>query len=100
MASDKKLSEYKAYHRLVKATMIFMGLWPLDNPNFFYKLLPFSHIFVCGFMITVIARFMVENFSNLGLLTKGLGIGTSFISVLLKVDIRKKKRNKLFFFLF
>lgn len=87
MSSDDLLSsEYKSYHRLVRMAMIAMGLWPLNNPNLLYKLLPYLNIFVCLVIIIGILIFVVENVSNLGMVIRGLSVMTSLVSVVIKVN--------------
>nr|QNL14971.1 olfactory receptor 27 [Aulacocentrum confusum] len=83
--TDVKLREYQSFNRLIKTLTRIVGLWPKSKPSFFYRSLPFVNMAVCMAIIYFIMTFVVINISNINVMTKGLGLGTSFMNTILKI---------------
>ncbi|CAD6214712.1 GSCOCT00004189001.3-RA-CDS [Cotesia congregata] len=87
------ISDYRAFHDLTKRLLTVGGLWPYSNSNILYRLLPYIQIFLNLAMALVVFGFVLEHFSNVAVVTRGLSSMTSFASAILKVVclIRKHK---------
>ncbi|KAG8037794.1 hypothetical protein G9C98_006005, partial [Cotesia typhae] len=87
------ISDYRAFHDLTKRLLTVGGLWPYSNSNLLYRLLPYIQIFLNLAMALVVFGFVLEHFSNVAAVTRGLSSMTSFASAILKVVclIRKHK---------
>lgn len=83
--SQKKISDYLIYREIVKKLLIVVGLWPYDNPSIFYNFLPYIQILVNVFLCFGMLGFVQKNFTNIGLVTKGMSIMTSLMSTIIKV---------------
>ncbi|XP_044596744.1 odorant receptor 9a-like [Cotesia glomerata] len=79
------ISDYRAFHDLTKILLTVGGLWPYSNSNMLYRLLSYVQGFLSLGMTLVVFGFVLENFSNVALVTRGLSVMTSFTSAILKV---------------
>ncbi|CAD6214708.1 GSCOCT00013826001.3-RA-CDS [Cotesia congregata] len=79
------ISNYRAFHDLTKILLTIGGLWPYSNSNILYRLLSYVQGFLSLGMTLVVFGFILENFSNVALVTRGLNVMTSFTSAVLKV---------------
>nr|WGO81791.1 olfactory receptor 117 [Microplitis mediator] len=91
--SQEKISDYLIYREIVKKLLIVVGLWPYDNPSIFYNFLPYIQIFVNLFLCFGMLGFVQKNFTNIGLVTKGMSIMTSLMSTIIKVVCFIKNRS-------
>ncbi|XP_044596864.1 odorant receptor 4-like isoform X1 [Cotesia glomerata] len=83
--TDNNVSDYITYRKVTKNLMTIIGLWPYENPSFFYQLVPYIQILLSLGMGLGIFGFVLDHFSNIGLVTRGLSVMTSFITIILKV---------------
>nr|WGO81754.1 olfactory receptor 76 [Microplitis mediator] len=83
--TKSRISEYRAFHDFTKRLLTIGGLWPYDNTNIFYRLLPYVQIFLNLGMALVVYGFVQKHFSNVAVVTRGFGIMTSFVTAILKV---------------
>ncbi|XP_014298189.1 odorant receptor 4-like [Microplitis demolitor] len=83
--SANKVSDYTTYREITKNLMTISGLWPYENSNIFYRLIPYIQISLNLGMALVILGFVRQHFTNIALVTRGLSIMTSFLTVIIKV---------------
>ncbi|XP_063975397.1 uncharacterized protein LOC135161611 isoform X2 [Diachasmimorpha longicaudata] len=85
MSGDRKCSEYFAYRQTTKVLLYTMGLWPVKNPSLFYRLLPYTCIFVSSVATFAILGFILHHIAHVPILVKGMSIGTSLMSGIIKI---------------
>lgn len=91
--TKSRISEYRAFHDFTKRLLTIGGLWPYDNTNIFYRLLPYIQIFLNLGMALVVYGFVQKHFSNVAVVTRGFGIMTSFVTAILKVNFFSKNNS-------
>nr|QNL14963.1 olfactory receptor 19 [Aulacocentrum confusum] len=93
---DKKLmSEYLAYRDSTKRLASVAGLWPRENPSHFYRSLPYVSVLISLGMVFGIAGYVRQHLNSVALITKGMSVMTSFLSVALKVVCIMSHRQEL-----
>lgn len=85
--SHGALSVYATYRETTKRFLLIVGLWPKEQPRFLYRLLPWTQIFLSLGMVLTLTGYVREHFNNVALVTKGMSVMTSFLTVTLKVRI-------------
>nr|WHS04439.1 odorant receptor 36 [Psyttalia incisi] len=80
-----KLWEYERYTCNVKYWMLFTGTWPVSNPSIFYRTIPIIAITSTIVLSIMLFRFAIANITSISLMVKGFSLGTSFLSIALKV---------------
>ncbi|XP_011307738.1 uncharacterized protein [Fopius arisanus] len=86
MTDNTKLSVYSTYREATRALLHIVGLWPLGHSNFFYRFLPFLYIFAVSVAIFATLNYVFHHITQVPLVVKGMGIGTSLITVMLKMS--------------
>ncbi|THK32885.1 odorant receptor Or2 [Diachasma alloeum] len=90
-----ELQEYYRFRRNIKYWAYFSGSWPIKDANFFYRALPFL-VFTSTSLICIQQfRFVFANITNIGVMVGGFSLGTSFLSVAMKVALFKFHRLRL-----
>ncbi|XP_011307734.1 uncharacterized protein [Fopius arisanus] len=90
-----RLKEFQRFRRNLKYWAYVSGSWPLQDPHFFYRALPFLIFFSNLYICIQEFRFVVAHITNIGLMTGGFSMGLSFCSVLVKVGFFRLHRVKL-----
>nr|AQN78473.1 olfactory receptor 71 [Meteorus pulchricornis] len=85
MTTPRKLHEYRAFTQSLRKMMYSIGLWPVVKPTLFYRLL-----LIMAFIASFVACFVIFNFvmayhSDIDTMTKGMGLGGSFINTMIKI---------------
>ncbi|KAG8037792.1 hypothetical protein G9C98_006003 [Cotesia typhae] len=93
--TGNKVSHYIVFHKLTKGLLTFAGLWPYENSNFFYKILPYIELIISLGIVIAIFGFVRQHFFSVSLVTRGLSIMTSFITVILKLKCISTYREDL-----
>ncbi|CAD6214716.1 GSCOCT00014024001.2-RA-CDS, partial [Cotesia congregata] len=88
--TENNVSDYITYREVTKKLMTIIGLWPYENSSFFYRLVPYIQISLNLGMALAIFGFVLDHFPNIGLVTRGLSIMTSFITVVCLVINQKE----------
>ncbi|THK32884.1 odorant receptor 13a-like [Diachasma alloeum] len=93
-----KFREYQKYTSDVKYWMLFTGTWPVPNPSIFYRAIPIVAITSTTVLSIMLFRFAIANITSISLMVKGFSLGTSFLSIALKVFLftfYKKKSTEV-----
>ncbi|XP_034934699.1 uncharacterized protein [Chelonus insularis] len=83
--SDRTLIIYTSYKRIVEKTLVASALWPSKSSQFSFRCILFIHLSLCFCPLFGMYNFCKKYIKNIILLTKGLGIIISFVTVIFKV---------------
>ncbi|XP_063975812.1 uncharacterized protein LOC135161818 [Diachasmimorpha longicaudata] len=90
-----ELKEFHRFRRNIKYWAFFSGSWPIKDPNLFYRCLPFI-VFISTSLISIQQfRFVLAHITNIGMMVGGFSLGTSFLSVAMKVVLFKFHRERI-----
>ncbi|XP_011307737.1 uncharacterized protein [Fopius arisanus] len=94
MSANSELSEYLAFRKITKALLCVTGLWSRSNSGLLYSCIPLATIFISFYTSFAILSFVAHHIAQVPVIVRGLSIGTSFASVVLKIIciIRQRKR--------
>nr|AZQ24950.1 odorant receptor [Aphidius gifuensis] len=95
MEKDKNLRVYWSFFYLVKKLLNIMGIFPINNTSIFYNLKPYFAMFVAIFLTISIVRFVIDHITNVAVMTKGLSLTLSYITVTLKLVMLKFYKNDM-----
>ncbi|THK32883.1 odorant receptor 13a isoform X2 [Diachasma alloeum] len=85
--TDINATQSEAILRKIKLCMLINGTWPVQNPSIFYRAISIFTITSTAILGILLFRFAFANLANLSLMVKGFSLGTSFISLALKVAL-------------
>lgn len=84
--TSNKLSEYVAFRGTTKRLLVTIGLWPGIPLSRKCQIFVAVEILFCLTTTMAMIGYIRVSFTNVGALTKCLGIMVSFITVILKVS--------------
>nr|QNL14960.1 olfactory receptor 16 [Aulacocentrum confusum] len=83
--SKDNLLQYKSFRRSIKALLLFLGLWPMENPNFAYNILPYFQLLQLILLGLALLGFVKVHLTNVALVTRSAGIMVSYVTCALKM---------------
>ncbi|XP_044002063.1 odorant receptor 13a-like [Aphidius gifuensis] len=98
MKRQAELQSFKSYSSGIRILLLFMGLWPVENSNVFYKLIPYFLGSVLLIVTSASMNFAIHYHYNLMIALKGVSISLSYLATTVKVIcyvIHRKKLMKL-----
>ncbi|XP_063975388.1 uncharacterized protein LOC135161604 isoform X2 [Diachasmimorpha longicaudata] len=85
MSANSKLSEYVEFRRITRALLFPTGLWLSGNTGSLYSYLPLISMIVSSITGFGILMFTTHHITRVTVVVRGMSIGTSFLSVILKI---------------
>ncbi|XP_011307595.1 odorant receptor 47a-like isoform X2 [Fopius arisanus] len=92
-SSEKRIEVENEFKRLetierqLKNRMIFIGTWPVSNPNIFYRAISIFDIICIILLGIMVMRFASANISNINLMVRGFSLGGSFFTIAFKIGL-------------
>ncbi|CAD6214700.1 GSCOCT00004186001.3-RA-CDS, partial [Cotesia congregata] len=93
--AKSKMSDYRSLYKLTKRLGTVVGVWPYESPSILYLLVPYIPMTLHLIISLLIFSWVREKFPNIGLVSKGLSISTSFVTTILKIASMKINHKEL-----